>query len=321
MGPGWRARTATHAAEVLQGSAWRNYCTDNEVEPLRAVLLTWPGDELAFDGEPADWLMSERPDLPKMRQQAENIATYYESVGAKVHWIRPREAAPPNLVFACDLATMTPEGAILSRMAAQQRAGEERFAALALAEAGVPLLGMPTGTATLEGADVMWLNPDLVLVGTGIRTNEAGFLYVRELLASQDVIVSAVPLNRTVQHLLGTVNLLNHELCVTYDPSPELVAELDNADIRRLDFARPAATGASAESQAIFAEVTQGRALNFVTVAPNHIVMPAGCARVRALLQQEGVRCDELDVSEYIRAEGALGCLTGILAREPARRA
>ena len=204
MGPGWRARTATHAADVLAGNGWRNYRTDNEIEQLRAVLLTWPGDELAFEGEPADWLMSERPDLPKMRLQAENIATYFESVGAKVHWIRPREAAPPNLVFACDLATMTPEGAIVSRMAAQQRAGEERFAALALAEAGVPLLGMPTGTATLEGADVMWLNHGLVLVGTGIRTNEAGFLYVRDVLATQGVHVRAVPLKRTVQHLLGS---------------------------------------------------------------------------------------------------------------------
>lgn len=311
MGPGWRARTATHAADVVNGTGWRDYRVDNEIEQLRAVLLTWPGDELAFQGEPADWLMSERPDLPKMREQAENIATYFESVGAQVHWIRPRQAAPPNLVFACDLATMTPEGAILSRMAAQQRAGEERFAALALAEAGVPLLGMPTGSATLEGADVMWLNPDLVLVGTGIRTNEQGFRYVRDVLAAQGVQVRAVPLNRSVQHLLGTVNLLNHALCVTYDPSPELVVELDRAGIRRLDFPRTEA------------EVTQGRALNFVTVAPNHIVMPAGCPKVRGQLEQEGVRCDELDVSEYIRAEGALGCLTGILAREsgPARGA
>ena len=303
MGPGWRPRAASHAEEIVRGHPWAPFSVRSGVSRLRAVLLTWPGEELAFPDEPADWLMASRPDLGLMRRQAEEIAAFYEAHGASVHWIRPRAPAPPNLVFACDLAFMTPEGAVLSRMAAQQRAGEERLAALALAEAGVPILATPRGNATLEGADAMWVRPDLVLVGLGNRTNEEGFRTLGRVLADQGVRCVGVTLPRSVQHLLGSVNPLDDGLAVAYDATPSMRAALAEAGVRTLDFVDTA-------------EVVTGRALNFVTLAPREIVMPAGNPVTRRRLEAEGVRCHELDVSEYIRAEGALGCLTGILSRE-----
>ena len=302
-GPGWRGRGQDHAADVRDGAYWTPYAVRSEVGPLRAVLLAWPGDELAFDGEPADWLMSARPDLGRMREEAEAIAAFYRSVGAAVHWIRPRAAAPPNLVFARDLFAMTPEGAVLGRMAAEQRAGEPRLAAVALAEAGVPILATPRGEAQLEGADVLWLRPDLVLVGLGNRTNEAGLATMGRVLADQGVRCVGATLPPSVQHLLGSLNLLDRDLAVAYDATPSIRAVCAEAGIRLLDFVD-------------VPEVTRGRALNVVTVAPRELVMPAGCARTRARLEAEGVRCHELRVDEYIRAEGGLGCLTGILSRE-----
>jgi N-dimethylarginine dimethylaminohydrolase len=44
--------------------------------------------------------------------------------------------------------------------------------------------------------------------------------------------------------------------------------------------------------------------------------MPARCPRTRAIYEAHGIECFEVDVSEYIKAAGALGCLTGILRRE-----
>lgn len=302
-GPGWQGRPASHADDVRAGVLWAPYGVRSAVAPIRAVLLTWPGDELAYAGEPADWLMAARPDLARMREEAEAIATFYRSVGAAVHWIRPTRPAPPNLVFACDLMCMTPEGAILGRMAAAQRAGEPRFAAVALAEAGVPILATARGGALLEGADVMWLRPDLVLVGLGNRTNEAGLATVGRVLADQGVRVVGATLPPSVQHLLGSVNILDHDLAVAYDATPSIRAVFAEVGIRLLDFVD-------------VPEVTRGRALNFVTVAPREIVMPAHNPRTRARLEAEGVRCHELVVDEYLRAEGGLGCLTGVLSRE-----
>lgn len=302
-GPGWSGRDEPHADEVRRGTIWAPYRVNSEVGRLKAVLLTWPGDELAFTGAPTDWLMADRPDLAAMRREAEAVAAFYTAIGAAVHWIRPRGAAPPNLVFARDLVFMTPEGAVLARMAARQRAGEERLAALALAEAGVPILATPRGNALVEGADVMWVRPDLVFVGLGNRTNEAGFATIGRVLADQGVRTVGVQLPPSVQHLLGSINLLDHDLAVAYDATPSMRAALAEAGIRTLDFVD-------------VPEVTLARALNFVAVAPREIVMPANAPRTRARLEAAGVRCHELVVDQYLRAEGALGCLTGVLSRE-----
>ncbi len=302
-GPGWKSRLAEHAEEVTRGAGWAPYAVNSEVGRLKAVLLTWPGDELAFDGPAADALMAAKPDLVAMRAEATEVAAFYTAFGVSVHWIRPVSAAPPNLIFARDLVFMTPEGAVLARMASQQRAGEERHAALALAQAGVPILATPRGAATFEGADVLWVRPDLVFVGLGNRTNEAGFVTIGRVLADQGVRAMGVQLAPTVQHLLGSMNLVDRDLAVTYDATPSLRAALSEAGVRTLDFVD-------------VPEVTQARSLNFVTVAPREIVMPAGSPRTRARLEEAGVRCHELRVDQYLRAEGALGCLTSVLSRE-----
>lgn len=301
-GPGWTHRDATHAQDVAAGLLWSRYGVASEVAPLRAVLLTWPGDNLAFTGEPRDWLMARRPDLERMREQAQGLAELYGSLGVEVRWIRPPHAAPPNLIFARDLFFMTPEGAILGRMAARQRAGEERHAQIALAAAGVPILACPTGHATFEGADALWVRPDRVLVGIGNRTNHAGFEVVARVLADQGVVATAVYLPDTVQHLLGAMNLYDEDHAVTLDATPSLRGALADLGIREVDFEPDD-------------EIRVGRALNFVTIGPREVLMPAGAPRTRARLEVLGIRVHERPVGEYLRAEGGPGCLTGILAR------
>ena len=311
MGAGWRGRARTHSAEVAAGAVWAGFGLRSHVDPLRAVLLAWPDDGLAFSGSPADWLMDERPDLERMRDEAQGLAETYLRSGAEVRWIRgpgtasrvaAPDCAPPNIIFACDLFFMTPEGAVLARMAAEQRAGEERIVAVALAETGVPILATPRGNATFEGADAMWIRPDLVAVGVGRRTNEEGFRTVARVLADQGVDCVSVEIPSTVQHLLGSVNLVDHDLAVAWGASPSMRALLARVGMTVLDF----------ESTA---EVVAGRALNFVTLAPREIVMPAGSPLTRRRLEAAGVKVHEQSVAQYLRAAGGIGCLTGVLAR------
>jgi arginine deiminase len=54
---------------------------------------------------------------------------------------------------------------------------------------------------------------------------------------------------------------------------------------------------------------------NFVTVSPGEIVMPAGCPATRRRLESAGIVVDEIDVSQYLRGAGGIGCLTAILHR------
>ncbi|MDP2310757.1 MAG: arginine deiminase family protein [Pseudomonadota bacterium] len=300
-GPGWEPRAATHAAEI--GTVWAPYAVRSHVAPLTDVLLALPGPEQEYPEDPGAWLMLDRPDLPRLRAQTESLATFYRSQGVTPHLFRP--AAPkPNHLFQCDLFFMTPEGAILARMAARQRAGEERGTAEALASLGVPILLTPRGEALFEGADAMWLDERTVLVGVGKRTNHAAVRQIAPVLADMGVRVVPVEVGAGVQHLLGVVNLITPTLAAVIQPhmTPSLRDALGAADIELIEL--PSDN-----------ETEDLRAMNFVTLAPGRIVMPDRCPRTMARYEAHGVECHPIDVSEYIKAAGALGCLTGILSR------
>jgi len=305
-GPGWKQRSATHAQEIAAGLLWAPYQVESEIGTLEAVLLAWPGPELDVGDHPDEQLMLGRVDVPEIQRQARAIGDFYRSRGVRVHLHRPSVAPPPNYVFMRDLFFMTPEGAVLGRPAGEQRAGEERWAAEALALAGVPILRTLRGGATFEGADALWLSPRRVLLGTGVRTNAEGARQLSQLLQGMDVLVEQVALPRTgVQHLLGVVNLLDHDLAAING------ARSDGALLNRLE-----ALGIGAVVVPPGEELLDRRSNNFVTLAPREVVMPARCPATRTQLEARGVVCHELEVSEYIKAAGALGCLTGILSRE-----
>ena len=57
-------------------------------------------------------------------------------------------------------------------------------------------------------------------------------------------------------------------------------------------------------------------ALNFVTLGPRHILMPAGNPVTQTLFEGAGIVCETVRVDELVKAAGGIGCLTGILARE-----
>ncbi len=303
-GPGWQPRKASHAEEIAAGELWSPYSVRSEVAPLRAVLLSWPGDELAVEGDPDDQLMLERVDVAAIQTQAEGVADAYRAEGVQVHLYRPESRPPPNLIFMRDLFFMTPEGVILARPAARQRAGEERFAAQALTRAGVPILRTLRGRATFEGADALWLDADTVLVGVGLRTNDEAFVELKEALAAQGVTARAIAMPAGVQHLLGLVNFLDDDLAV-----------LDGGKAPSRLKVFLASHGIETLTVAPGDELDRGRGMNFVTLAPRRVLMPAGCPGIRGQLEGAGVEVVEAEVGEYLKAAGALGCLTGILSR------
>jgi N-dimethylarginine dimethylaminohydrolase len=299
-GPGWRPRARAHADEL--GGVWASFRVASAVAPLRAVLLGAPGEELRRIDDPAAWLMLEAPDLATLQAQAAGLAAAYAAEGVEVHWHRPPSSAPPNHIFAADLFFLTPEGAILARMAAEQRAGEERLVAQALAALGVPILLTPRGEATFEGADAAWLDSRTVVLGVGQRTNGAAVTQIRPILASMGVEVRVATLSAGVQHLLGAVNLVDADLA--FVRATQLTPSL-----------REAFRGVRLVELPDDDEVLGRRAMNFVTLGPRAVLMPSGCPRTRATLEAHGVRVVEADVSAYVQAGGAMGCATGILRR------
>lgn len=305
-GPGWVPRSASHARDVAEGRFWHRCGVTSEVAPLREVMLSWPSDALAAVDDLDALLLLEAVDLPLMRRQTDGLVAFYERHGVRVHLVRPEPPPPPNFVFMRDVFFMCGEGAVLSRMAAAARMGEERLAADALARLGVPMLMGMRGQATFEGADALWMDEHTVLVGLGQRTNLAAYRALAGLLGEMDVTCVPVNLPRGTQHLLGVVNFVDADLAVMRSDRPSRLLEgmLRERGVRIMVLeAGP--------------EVRRGLAMNFVTLAPGCVVMPAGAPQARRALEQAGVSCEEVEIGEYLKAAGGLGCLTGIIRRGP----
>jgi N-dimethylarginine dimethylaminohydrolase len=214
---------------------------------------------------------------------------------------------PPNLTFVADLMLMTPEGAILGRPASTIRAGEELFIARRLAELGIPILRSVRGTGTFEGADAAWITPETVLLARGLRTNAEGAAQVASALREMDVQVIQADLPPGTMHLMGQLRFADRDLAIGWpDRLPGAAVEVLE------DYGYTLALIPDE------IEATRGMALNFVTLRPRQILMPAGNPISQAFYQDWGIACHTVQVDELTKAAGGIGCLTGVLQRQPA---
>lgn len=300
-GPGFQQRQTHHEEEI--GTLWTSCGVQDEVSPLKRVLMTRPPKAL---GRPMDLeanLMVSQPDLPEIEAASLRLEGALIARGVDVCWIDERYG-PPNLLYARDLYAMTQEGAIVARMAGQARAGEERLAAAALARIGVPILSTLV-EGSFEGADLLWLGATLALVGVGLRTDPVAIERLAEVLDSQGTALVSVPMPKDgAQHLLGVMMMLDHDLAaVRKDKAdPTLVQLLRSFEIEVIELPDDD-------------EMVAGRGLNGLVLAPREFLMPSGAPGIRARLEAHGVTCHEVDVTAYLAAGGAIGCAVGVLER------
>jgi N-dimethylarginine dimethylaminohydrolase len=88
---------------------------------------------------------------------------------------------------------------------------------------GLPVLGSIREPGTVEGGDVVWLNPQTVAVGHGYRTNAEGIRQLRHLLANSVDEVVEVPLPHwkgpaDVFHLMSILSPIDRDLALVYSP-------------------------------------------------------------------------------------------------------
>lgn len=302
-GPGWSPRKSSLRQEI--GTIWRQCGLVSESAPLRAVLLHRPGDELTATADPDKRQMLDSLDRGKAQAQHDALAQAYRDSGIAVYYVNPDRLPPPNLMFVADLLFMTPEGAILGRPASTVRAGEERAIARCLAQLGIPILQSIRGTGTFEGADAAWLDERTVLLATGLRTNSQGAAQVAALLHQMDVKVIPVGLPYGAMHLMGQLRFTDGAQAIA------LPGRVPYAAVEALR-----ARGFSVLFLPHEREAEHGMALNFVTLAPGHILMPAGNPRTRGFYEAAGIACHTVEVDELVKAAGGIACLTGILERE-----
>lgn len=303
-GEGWSPRTLPLRQEV--GTVWAACGVSTEWAPLRSVLLHRPGDELGASNDPDAVQMIEPLDLIRAQDQHDRMAEAYRAAGVTVHYVEPAQPASPNQMFVADLMFMTPEGAILARPASTVRAGEERQVARRLADLGIPILRSVRGLGTFEGADAAWLDPTSVILGRGLRTNDEGARQVTSTLNEMGVAVVQVDLPFGTMHLMGMLRFVDRDLAIAW---PKRFVHRGVDALKRYGF------------QVAFIpderEAAMGKALNFVTLGPRHILTAAGNPETQGFYEGLGITCATIEVDELAKAAGATGCLTGIIERAP----
>lgn len=300
-GPGWSPRATSHAQEL--GKLWADCGLSNEYAPLKAVLLHRPGPELAVEDFNSVQLL-EKPDYARALAQHDAMAAAYRKAGVAVHYVDPGQAATPNQIFCADLFAMTPEGAILARPASTVRAGEERWVARRLADLGVPILATLTGHAVFEGADLIWVDRHTALIARGLRTNQIAIDQIGALLERMGTTLIPVDLPFGTMHLMGLLRIFDRDLAVCWPRrTPFTAVETLRAAGYRVAFLPEEASP------------SQNVGFNCVTLGPKKILMVANHARTQDFLASLGLDITALEADELAKAAGAIGCLSGIVAR------
>lgn len=302
-GDGWSPRSTSLADEV--GGLWGNCGIATEWTRLKSVLLHRPGEELGASVDPNSVLMIEPLDLARAQAQHDGMAEAYRSLGVAVHYVDPLGTAKPNQMFCADLMFMTPEGVILARPAGTVRAGEERWVARRLADLGVPIVRSIRGKGTFEGADAMWLNPETVMIGRGMRTNDEGAAQLTSTLNEMGVEVIVVDLPFGTMHMMGTMRIVSENTAIArHFRFVHRGVEALKRHGYRVEFLP--------ESW----ETEHNKAFNFVTVGRNEILMAANNPNTQEFYESLDVTCHTVPVDELGKAAGAIGCLSGIVERE-----
>jgi dimethylargininase len=287
----------------------RTFGNQSMVAPLRRVLVKPPDEGPA---EAANWQAfgyHHAPDSAAARREHEGLVALLRQAGVEVVYATEPQPERLDAIFVTDAGLVTDAGAIIAQMGKTLRRGEEAALARALTQQGIPILGTLSGAATLEGGDVLWLDPDTLIIGRTYRTNDAGFAQVRDRLGGRVHHIQQVHLPHwrgrgEVLHLLSVISPVAPDLALVYPPLlPVPLAELLEA--RGIEMV--------AVPDAEFA--THG--CNALALAPRHVILVRGNPHTVAQLRERGVEVWEYEGRELTHnRDGGPTCLTCCLLRE-----
>jgi dimethylargininase len=189
--------------------------------PLRRVFVRapHPDDLVAWRGH--GWRA--QPDADRAADEHARFRRVLADAGAEVVLARERVAGDPDAIYVYDPVLLTDAGAILLRSGKAARRAEPDACARDLEAANIPVIGNLDGPACAEGGDMLFLDPETLLVGVGYRTNEAGVRRLRDLLGAYRIRVEAFDLPHqrgpgACLHLMSLLSLLDADLAVAYLP-------------------------------------------------------------------------------------------------------
>ena len=297
------------------GAVWG---VDNDVGRIRSILMHTPGPEMSVVdatkrlpeigsiGDPkVGWYFQSDtpPDIALMQSQHAAFVAKLQAEGVEVHFMDGDAGIRLKQCYTRDPFIMVKGGAIVCRMGARIRRGEELAVTRTLARIGVPILRTISGSGVMEGGSFAWLNDKTCAIGVGVRVNREGALQVREVLARQGVELLIVDLPGYDIHLDVSFLMIDRDLALL-DPQGlpfSFLEELSARGIRVIEID-------PADDPWI---------VNSLAIAPGRVIMAEGASnRTLDRLGAAGVTVMTQPFAAMHKNGGGLHCSTTPLRRD-----
>jgi dimethylargininase len=205
----------------------------------------------------------------------------------------PVDPAPgcPDSAFIEDTMVVFRDLAVLARPGADERKPEVAAAAAAIGALGYGTVAIQS-PGTLDGGDVLKVG-STIYVGLGGRTNAEGIAQLAAAFEPLGATVVAVPIAK-VLHLKSAVTALPDGTIIGWEPV------VDDVDAFPNFLAMPEESGS-----------------HVVVLDDTTLLISADCPQSAALLEARGYSLVKVDISEYIKLEGCVTCLSVRLRDAP----
>jgi N-dimethylarginine dimethylaminohydrolase len=243
-------------------------------------------------------------ELDRERAAAQHSALIaaYEAAGASCHFLEP-DPALPYQVFARDSSAMGPDGTVITQLAQPWRRGEYAAAIRFYQEAGIPIRAMVTA-GSLEGGDVMIVEPGVVLIGSGeTRTQEAAANQVAAWYRDDGWEARVQPFPERFVHIDVLVAVLASKLaavCTEVLPA----GAVEWLRTRGFDLIE------------VSADQAFNLGVNAISVGDERVISATGATELNDALRARGIEVIELELDMFTLGGGGAHCLGQALRRE-----
>jgi arginine deiminase len=226
----------------------------------------------------------------------------YEAAGVRCHFLDP-DPALPYQVFARDSSAMGPNGTVIAQLSQWWRRGEYAPAIRFHQANEIPIREMITA-GSLEGGDVMIIEPGAVLIGRGeSRTQEVAARQLAGWFEEDGWEARVQPFPERYVHIDVLVAVLAERLAAV---CTEVLPASGVGWLKQRGF----------DVIEVSAEQAFTLGVNAVSLGGERVVSAAGAGELNEALRSRGLEVVELDLSMFTLGGGGPHCLGQALRRE-----
>ncbi len=229
-------------------------------------------------------------DVELAKQQWARYVAALEANGWGTTEVTPAPGLPDS-AFVEDTMVVFRDVAVIARPGADERKPEVAAATETVRSFGYRIVTVQA-PGTLDGGDVLKVG-NTIYVGNGDRTNREGIAQVAAAFEPLGATIVTVPLTK-VLHLKSAITALPDGTIIGWPPAVDDVSLFAN-----------------------FVAVPEESGSHVVVLDEHTLLLSADCPQTAALLRDRGYEVVTVDISEYIKLEGCVTCLSVRLREAP----